>query len=466
MEIRWGRRWLVVLLLIVGLGHLVGPSSFSWAQADELWRELMGYWRLDEGTGTLAYDETAFRNDGRVHQASWVVGLVEFGLNYYAERQALVEVPDDESLDLREALTLACWICLDEALVKVADLNVFPLFLKSVWGTATDEQASALAEIEGVYRLDVVRLKGAGVEGLRLRGGLYLDLPGGGVVKNELIGRREVPVGRWVHVAFTYDAITGETRLYLDGELEVKVKLHQGVVATSEGPLFLGVSLPGILDEARVYRRVLSAEEVYQLVKEASIFDPRERPCGNCYAPPAVEALLREWMAASTISQGEFLRWLLVVFNPITGLPLTAPVEAIAAAFLELGIIPEAFPLALDEPITKGLAALLLLRTLGLETPLIDQLLLTVGVDVAAEVAFEIAVEERLLPPGDPEEPLRGIDLAAMTLPVLDRLAISGSGLLSEEWQRSCAQVKRLFLQAAEPPLPPLPPPPVEPPSP
>ena len=434
--------WLV-LLLITTMAIAPAPK----AQSDDLQQKLVGYWRFDEGRGEIAYDETIFRNDGRVKDAKWVVGLIEFGLHYYGKRGVFVEVPDDASLDAREELTLACWVCLNEYLFEKSDEDAFYLFAKSDGG---------------VYSLRIER------EERRLQGSILLESN----VQRSLLGEQAVPFGRWTHVAFTY-GMTGLARLYIDGELDREGQVGPGFIQANTTDLFLGSAfdletkqpglgaLPGVMDEARIYQRALTSEEI-QLLAHDPALDPKERPCGNCYAPPTVEEFLRKLMQEGLVTQEQFLRWLLLLINDAETLPMSAPIEEIVTFFLKVGVIPEIFPLNLDAWITKGEAALLLLRAIDLETPLLDQLLLAAGLQAAAEAAFEIAVREGLLPPGRPEDLLSGSDLGSMSLPLLTRLETSPPPFF-EEKDVACAQTKRLFLERTRPPLPPLPPP--EPPS-
>lgn len=77
-----------------------------------------------------------------------------------------------------------------------------------------------------------------------------------------------LPLGRWVHLAGTFDGQT--MRIYLDGELKGTMD-RPGPINSSEFHLCLGnfeVAHPsyfrGIIDEVKLYDRALSAEEVKQ----------------------------------------------------------------------------------------------------------------------------------------------------------------------------------------------------------
>lgn len=87
-----------ILLVLV----LAGLSAIVQAQSDE---GLVAEWHFDEGSGTIAKDESGSGNDGAIYGAKWVEGkfgkALEFdGVDDY------VKVPDDDSLDVT---TLSLW---------------------------------------------------------------------------------------------------------------------------------------------------------------------------------------------------------------------------------------------------------------------------------------------------------------------------------------------------------------------
>jgi hypothetical protein len=83
-----------------------------------------------------------------------------------------------------------------------------------------------------------------------------------------------VPLGRWVHMAGTYDGST--MRIYLNGALVGQAGAVQGP-AVDQTPLLIGGNqngstvgerLVGLLDELRLYQRALTAAEIGAIVKE------------------------------------------------------------------------------------------------------------------------------------------------------------------------------------------------------
>lgn len=97
---------------------------------------------------------------------------------------------------------------------------------------------------------------------MRLSGGLqaYIGIDGSW---RKVVGSRPVPIGRWVHLAMTYDQATREVRIYLDGRLDVAGKpegLTEGKLNAGSETLRLGTNtwnpaggmVEAYLDELRV----------------------------------------------------------------------------------------------------------------------------------------------------------------------------------------------------------------------
>jgi hypothetical protein len=74
----------------------------------------VGFWRLDEGSGSTAYDETNNNNDGTITGASWTTGFSGSALYFHGGGQFFdgdgVTVPHSSSLDINGEFTVEAWI--------------------------------------------------------------------------------------------------------------------------------------------------------------------------------------------------------------------------------------------------------------------------------------------------------------------------------------------------------------------
>ncbi len=77
--------------------------------------------------------------------------------------------------------------------------------------------------------------------------------------------------GQWHHVALTRKAESGKVEIYVDGQFDTWVSSEAHAKKAPFGPLGrrkgAGTAFQGALDEVRLYRRILTAEEVQKLFK-------------------------------------------------------------------------------------------------------------------------------------------------------------------------------------------------------
>jgi hypothetical protein len=96
--------------------------------------------------------------------------------------------------------------------------------------------------------------------------------------RDYVISTDNPPINVWHHLAVTYDGVTGDAKVYLDGALVNTRNIGQIIPLTSQLGHFLQLGkratslawLGGMLDEMRVYARVLTADEVRYLAEQRS----------------------------------------------------------------------------------------------------------------------------------------------------------------------------------------------------
>jgi glucose/arabinose dehydrogenase/fibronectin type 3 domain-containing protein len=195
---------------------------------------LVAGYSFDAGSGTTVSDVSGSGNTGTITGAMWTNGKYGGALAFDGAG-AVVRIPAAPSLNLGTAMTLAAWIQ--------------PTAAQSGWRTIMQRETEA-------YFLNASNGSGTNV-------------PAGGATTGGdttvVTGTSTAPVGVWTHVAMTYDG--SSLRLYVNGTL-VRTTGAGGAVQTTANPLWIGGNSPygehfaGLIDEARVYNRALSATEI------------------------------------------------------------------------------------------------------------------------------------------------------------------------------------------------------------
>jgi chitodextrinase len=195
---------------------------------------LVAGYTFDAGSGTVVADLSGNGNNGTMTGATWSTGRYGGGMTFDGS-SALVQVPSSSTLNPGAQLTLAAWIR--------------PSGTQSGWRTIMQRQPDA-------YFLNASTGAGNNVPG------------GGGTINGNIHamnGTTAAPVNQWTHVAMTYDGTS--LRLFVNG-VQVSTDGAGGSVQASTNPLWIGGNVPygehfaGVIDEARVYNRALSAAEI------------------------------------------------------------------------------------------------------------------------------------------------------------------------------------------------------------
>jgi len=200
----------------------------------------VAHWSFDEGEGDVARDLTGQGSDGRLRGPQWVQrgdghALFFDGINDYADCGA------SPSLDLTDAVTVEVWV----------RPEAIPAGEPVIVGKSTESYALTL------YR----------------DGQCWWYISSGG---NQL--KAPVGLGAWNHIAGTFDGTT--MMLYVNGEC-VGSRESQFDSIAHGGRLSMGAGLSadgipaahrfrGALDDVRVYRSALTADEVLIHYKQAA----------------------------------------------------------------------------------------------------------------------------------------------------------------------------------------------------
>lgn len=221
---------LVLFLLPASRAHALGLSK----AASKL--GLVGYWPMNEGTGTKAGDFSGNDNTGTLTGTpTWVKGKLGSGLNFTGYSH-YVQINDANSLDATSEVTLSAWINLS------AYADGQPIISK-----ANNYQIQATG---GNVRI------------------VWYD---SGTTAYE-ISVTAPSANAWHHIV---GVVSGDlpSALYIDGVLQSSTPavLSLGVSRILTNDVFLGTGTGGgyigSIDEARIYNRALSAAEIVALYK-------------------------------------------------------------------------------------------------------------------------------------------------------------------------------------------------------
>ena len=191
---------------------------------------------FDETSGATADDSSGTGNNGTISGATRTAnGRIGAALDFDGVDDQ-VNVPDANSLDLTNGMTLSAW--------------VNPRALNGAWRTVIFKEGTGDL-VYGLYGQDNTPVPAGS---MNANGGI-----------RSLRGTSQVPLGTWTHLAYSYDGAA--ERLFVDGQ-QVASVARGGAIATSTGQLRIGGNslwgerFSGLIDEVRVYQRALSQAEV------------------------------------------------------------------------------------------------------------------------------------------------------------------------------------------------------------
>lgn len=243
----------VVVSVLVAVFVLVSLASPAIAQASS---DAVLILHFDEGSGTIAKDESGHGNDGTIYGATWTTGIsgkaLEFdGMNDY------IEIPDSNSIE-PQRLSISVWIkpnidqdTIDYALPILSKTNSDRWYVADGYDLTYSSSGIGI----GLAKHSAWR-KGFGVE-------------------------KNLPAHSWSHIVATYDEQT--MRLYLDGQLigskSESFPIHYGSENLWIGKFYQkgkdnkkgNYFFNGAIDEVAIYSKALTAEEIkaHYLAKRA-----------------------------------------------------------------------------------------------------------------------------------------------------------------------------------------------------
>ncbi len=220
---------------------------------------LAGAWSFDEGSGTKVADSSSNGNTGSaMGSPAWVAGKVGSGALKFDGTDDLVEIPDSSSLDIEDTLTIAAW-------VNLTDITPTAFFV------AKSPSGSAPNNYPGNYEFRTEAATGRLQLGHQTAEGTqYIFYTSEGALA----------VDEWLHIAVTL-AEGDAVRFYINGIPAGTAAQTQPFGILNDNAVSIGTRKDkygftgGMMDDVRVYERVLSAAEIAGLAgRTAPIHKP------------------------------------------------------------------------------------------------------------------------------------------------------------------------------------------------
>jgi hypothetical protein len=218
--------------------------------------EVIGYWNFDN-SNNIGEDYSGKGNDGQGEvNAQWTKDG-RFGGGLKLDGKSWLEVPHDDSLNVKKEVTLMCWVIFDE---------VGNFYQSLIWKNAPFEKDD---KFWSCYALRVFR------SGLNI-GGFGFDA---NTTKDRTItnpGDPDYPEAKkWYHA--TAIANGSEVIIYTNGEKKASTT-QNGDFQSSKEPLTIGFDLRkpaeikeytrGIIDEAAVFNHAFTYDEVRKAMEQ------------------------------------------------------------------------------------------------------------------------------------------------------------------------------------------------------
>jgi hypothetical protein len=221
--------------------------------------DLVGHWKLDEGSGTTVADVSGNGNDGTITanaafvDPTWIVGVAGGALEFQGDTSVYgssnyVEIDHSASLDITGPTSIALWIRPD------ADDPEGK-------GSPDGETAPMCKAMSGVGWSWQVRYGWGGPEP-------YMSFTFNTTPRAWAFVGRNLVQGEWCHIACSYDGTT--LICYLDGEETDSTPM--GPITSSPTPVLIGsdgwgCDWIGAIDDVRMYDHALTESEILGTMK-------------------------------------------------------------------------------------------------------------------------------------------------------------------------------------------------------
>jgi hypothetical protein len=206
---------------------------------------MVGFWTLDEGAGSVAFDLSDYINDGAINGASWTTDDVIGNALSFDGDGDYVNMGNDSSLRITGQITVEAWFKLNtsgsyQMIVSKADNGGYQLGYDNEW--LYNDKIAFMVHTNGSY-------------------------------KHAGISTSAIALDTWYHVAGTYDG--SKIRFYLNGIERASTDVTGPITDTPNTCVLIGDepsqcssanwSFNGAIDEVVIYNQALTSAEITDL---------------------------------------------------------------------------------------------------------------------------------------------------------------------------------------------------------
>jgi hypothetical protein len=224
--------------------------------------DLVGWWKLDEEFGQIAYDSSGNANNGTIlGNPQWVFGIKDGALEFDGIDDYIVV-----QRTIGTDFTLMVWI------------------KTNLPGDVGEGEFTSAQGGDGLFWADV--LGGSSDNDFQWA---LVDTQLIFAVGNSDTGysNQSVVTGEWVHIALTRTAETGDVSMFIDGALDTTATLANTNPLTQNPNITIGANtisfhyFAGLMDDARIYNRVLTPEEIRGIVRDVISYSSLPEPANG-----------------------------------------------------------------------------------------------------------------------------------------------------------------------------------------
>jgi len=243
---------------------------------------LIGWWKFDEGSGTIALDNSGHGNHGTfTGDPQWVTGYDGYALEFDGSGDFL-DCGDNLSLEILDAVSITTWI-------KVGDLGIDHKIGGNQDGT------------NGGFKMSIFSNNRVEFE--------IRTSDNSATLNRDISGGTEIVENVWYHVAGVYSQGDGYIRTYVNGNLDRQLATTEQLGA-SPGTFYIGCepfntgsnNFNGVLDDVRLFSKALIQDEIMEAMWGDPLLAGIPNPA-NGSTPYIREAIPLSWSPGEKASQ-------------------------------------------------------------------------------------------------------------------------------------------------------------------